>query len=910
MFNWLTFGRESDDSYKTNEKAADRLYRQVEEEFHYMIPQIDLEGIIKELLLFTKNRVITLQNLKKIFLHHMDEKTTDNLLKIISYPFFGKKDKANRKNNYTAYRDFNIKLLALDFFKEYNYENVKIINHPINQAIDNELETLYVIFFLIIYTRSDHNIKLLALFDILDYTKHNGLMSGCKYFTTAFRKFITIQLILPDILLNVRIFENRPSDDEQGNNYMFKFKKYLFFLKESSNLIKKFSNFLSHNLIFYEAISNKKINYYEFYKLCEKRNFDILFPRNIRHLLVTYLENDQMAITTKLFMNEYTKIISFYEKKSRGTDTITSTNEDIIRELHLMKDFIHFEEILSNEANFKFIIENEKYRKKLDQENLLQTPKDKIKKPPHTFRQSFLLPGEIALLTPNTSIEKEKTLSRSTTNKFMNNILPSIGLEPNEETSKEESNAIVRNPKKCLTVNLKKMNHVKLADRFTFNQINEEDEKKPELELEPEAVVEHHTKPELEVTHNMNVEDFFDSLKVSCNNSIELIKKTRINEYDEDAQEENMIPSMFIDTIIDSVEDFSLFEIKEEQQSEYMYYAEVEQGLLDPKTYELKKNKPNFLSKYLSKKRSSTNNSPETRRFSEAPSSTNLIVLKTEDSQSIVIPEIKISVLGLESPKKQLLKRSEKMRIGEENNDSLGIIMPEYEKYKSENKFTINQETQPTKGTLQDEAQISVSKFKQSRENILINHKSDKFTSGEVKTNQDLEGVFNNRLNVKARESVCTKEYIKDIKSVKEDTEEDIQDSIKKGDEIMDISEDNVEVNQPDCSYKESIAVSNKTIEKSYIIPAGKVDSRLFEDKTHTRILFNIENSIDLTIEMSRTYLIDKREEEMFVFEVEGPEDNKAEDHVHRPKVRAKADLVKKERSNKQLKEVRTIQRK
>jgi hypothetical protein len=1014
MFKWLRFNNENDELYKRKQDSPDKLYQAAEEEFYFSTPEgIDIENLLKEIMLFTKDRVISLYNLKRALLHYMDSQCAENLLKVICYPFFGKSEKLGRKNKYITYRTFNIKIIALDFFKEFSSENIKLMQHPINESIDRELETLYVAFFLITYLRVDLKLKSDLLFDIFDYTKRNGLLSGCKYYTTAFRKFITIQLYFSDIFLNVSLYENRTNCEDKGFDYMFKFKKYLFYLKESKKLIAQLANFISHNLIFFENISNKFISKEEFYNLLKSKNFELLFPRAIRQYTHIFLEKDTMAIKAKLFLNEYTKIIGFYEKKARGTETIPSTNEDLIKDLHLLKDYIKFEEILMNEDNYKFIIENEKYKKKIEQVNLLTTQKEKVKKYIST-KNSFLFPSDLSgsLATPSDKSPGGNFFARSSTNNFSAGVLGGLAESPTKESDIKSINMlnIASNPKKCLTVSIKKYQPGVLhLNKVGFNQIVEEDEKKqdqaqeelPEIQSqrekvrspEPEPEQEPEPEPEIQVKY----EEFFQSPRNELGNSSigsninmdETIQNFKFDNIGNDKYE-NLNPDIWVDTITESAADFSLFEIREEQKSEYMYYAEVEQGLLDPKTYELKTSKKriNPFKGLMKKKLVGTENdlkkySSDTVYINEEAKSKKGVqtllsnVLHSNDSSKIspYLPDIHLKRTETEGTEKQTVLITEEVE-----NDSVNIVnIISNEDCNFDKKLTFRNTEQTDKGTgtssdkqtttqerfyekkdrpyIKSKDELVKTKVTDSRPirdwdnllgnaNGLKNTKTANFresnTNVEFSCNELYEfeqeysndtlkdaadkvkfrkeslmsnNIFNRTSTKKTLnngEIICSEinnnEIINEIKETCENEEivnktidKEIKETNQEGTFMNQTinnegnnNENNNDNNDTLCNpielnicqqSRNEFSLKQESVESSrHLFDEPGVDSKLFMDKTYSRLLFNFDNSVDLSIDESKRdiYVTKKpdNDDEMFVFEVDGPDRSQSRDNV------------------------------
>ena len=325
-----------------------------------------------------------------------------------------------RKISYNSYLKFNLKFTILDELNIFDPRFIsKIHEDPYINIVRFEIEkvnTLDVVLFFVLYTKhhvkignsildtsnTDNSKKSIAhllhnaksdaetyykqnkeqtiellkkksrvLFTLLDSQCKGYIKASDKDYHTIIKKIVFYSIYFADYLVNIFFKNNQdyldtPEVEEaykKVDRDTFTYKKLLFYINETKGLLKDFVNYISHNLIFNENTTDQIIDYEKFMEIMQKTQYEILFPFKIRERIISFLGYSQNS-KTLLFIDEFSKLINYYDKKTNGIVDINLrklVNIQNMEKFCMLEHFIHYEEIISESDHFLFYKNTDKY---------------------------------------------------------------------------------------------------------------------------------------------------------------------------------------------------------------------------------------------------------------------------------------------------------------------------------------------------------------------------------------------------------------------------------------------------------------------------------------------------------------------------------------------------------------------
>lgn len=353
------------------------FYQLFEDKIYDTVGDIDLNSLINELLFYTKEKAILYSSLKAIIVRFFEEPT--QILQWLLLPFFCFVDTDHKKQAYYNFRKFNIKILILDQSKSFNIRNVKEIKENPELSFEEmgpvKMKTIYLIYFFLIFSKSDVQIKTEILFKLLDHENNNYIANSNKSIYKAFKKLMTIQLFFSDIACNNFIY--KMSEQEYKENFEFAnsfdeniglYKKFLFYVKESKGIMSDFVIYITQSLIFFERLSSQRVDKRQFIKILQQKHYEIFYPSMTRRYLKKHLESNH--IKTNLFLREFTKLINFYEKRSKSMDDVGVSKFSLLNELDIKDEYFKYEKNIKENPIFDLALEKDLYKLKLVEDML------------------------------------------------------------------------------------------------------------------------------------------------------------------------------------------------------------------------------------------------------------------------------------------------------------------------------------------------------------------------------------------------------------------------------------------------------------------------------------------------------------------------------------------------------------
>lgn len=350
------------------------FYQAFDAYFKEAIGNIDLISLTKEILLISKNSLINVESLHCLLQNYYDIKTSIKIVQWLKVPFFILRKKIEKLRSYEEYRSFNIKSIIIDTMNLFSFH---ITNDLQEDPLYNKktlklkfVDTLYVIFFFIVYSDIDSTTKSYALYEILCYDS-NYVSFSDKTFAILMKKYLTFIIVFADCIGNTFLKGNKYSDEDFLANSLFKmfnsnivfFKKLILYLFEGQEIFTDFIIYICQYVIFKQNTEVPILSRSKFLEEMKSSGFCLFKPNAIRKEFINFLA--QSNLKTICYLKEIKKIIEYYEKNHRNncaniqsiykeSDKYDEKETDV-KTYDLVDDMINIENLISSRENFTFL---------------------------------------------------------------------------------------------------------------------------------------------------------------------------------------------------------------------------------------------------------------------------------------------------------------------------------------------------------------------------------------------------------------------------------------------------------------------------------------------------------------------------------------------------------------------------